>query len=839
MTATVYDLEAVLGSRAPGDKTNLGGYVQALADAGLAVVFVEPNGKKPLDLRTTAETRLDDTEAQEIAKAAGNADWMRAKSQGGSHLATTDAARLGKYVDNGEKRYGVDAVNLGVEVGRSNILAVDADNAADVEAFQAAWALADPTVPAAQPTVSTPGVIDAAGQWQHKGGAHFWFIVPEGVTLPSNGSYSTDGWTAYWNNRFVLVPPSVRAEGAYEWHPGNVRELPVWLLERITEQSERRETKAANRSGDTSNLDTWAASVTWADLLTAEGWTPNSKTETCGCPTWTRPGASDPKSAVAHDVGCSDERYDTDTDKQGPLHVWSDTAAAELGASTLSKVQFVAATRHGGDIGAAAKALGIPVSDNGDASAASMLFGTDTSTDPHDKALMAEVFGHSPVTEHILEQARIRLVGPWAALFLSLTHAALLTPWWVRLPAVIGNTGASLNSITALVGGSGAGKGVGSDGGILDWQRDPLDDDGLVEAGQTVDSALTAITVGSGQAFATLFREWIKVPQPKDPVTGKTPAAIPVHKLVRRAAWIDFAEVDSASSMMKSESLHFSSELRRLWDGKGLGVHTKEQDRRSELAAFTYRAVVTLGVQPERAGEMLAGEGGGLPQRLVWADTADLGRTVGGHRGERVTLVVPPPSWNRGDNEVVFMGVDPSVVEQIVTDRENVLVRSKDALTGLAAHRNLVRLKLAGAVAVLHSRADVTAEDWHLAGLLLAHSDRVRAGVQRVLAEAARTGHEARGAADAHRDEGARKTRDKSVEAAAAAIHSWLAGAKRKGKLFTGAQVRDACKTGSTRHAFCADALAVLVDEGTVRHGAPSRTGTATFEWNADRAVES
>lgn len=826
-------VEAVLGGRGIGDKTDLTEYVQGLAAAGLAVVMVEPMGKPPLDLRSAADKRTDNVAAQVTAKAAGNAEWARAKQPAGVHLATTDAARLAKYVATAEKRYGAGAVNLGVEVGRSRLVVIDADTAYAVDAFRKAYA--DNGGGEIAPTVDSPGRFDATvavpfDPWVHKDGGHFWFTVPEGVTVPESGSYSVDGWTAYYADRQILIPPSVRPEGPYVWR-GGVGELPEWLYAKIIERPEPR----ASAGGDSSNIDVWSASVPWAQVLTADGWSDSGRVSNCGCPEWTAPGPHDShKSATAHEVTCTEGSYDA-SNGHAPLHVWTDNPPEGLrGGGTYSRIQFVANRHYGGDLGAAATALGIPEGVEVLGTGEPLEVAT-ASTDPHDAALMAEVFGFSAVTAHVLEQARIRLVGPWAALFLALAHAALLTPWWVRLPAVVGSSGASLNSITALVGGSGAGKGAGSDGGMLVWDRDPTEDHGLIEAGQTVESALTAITVGSGQAFATLFRDWRKVtPVDKD---GKKQREKLVHKLIRRTAWIDFAEIDTASSMMKSDSLQLSSELRRLWDGKQLGVHTKSVERRSELDPFTYRAVVTLGVQPERAGEMLAGEGGGLPQRLVWADTADYGRTIGGHRGERATMAIAAPAWGRTGDETVFMGVADSVAEQIITDREHVLVRSKDALTGIDAHRNLVRLKLAGAVAVLHSRADVTAEDWHLAGLLLTHSDRVRAEVQRVLAKSMRDAHESRGASDAYRDEGARKTRDQGVETGAASIHSWLS--KRKGQAFTAAAIGRSGKPGQPRRIYCAEALAVLVDEGAVRQGPPARGGNDTYEWNADRWVES
>lgn len=352
-------VEAVLGGRGIGDKTDLTEYVQGLAAAGLAVVMVEPMGKPPLDLRSAADKRTDNVAAQATAKAAGNAEWARAKQPAGVHLATTDAARLAKYVATAEKRYGAGAVNLGVEVGRSRLVIVDADTAYAVDAFRKAHA--DNGGGEIAPTVDSPGRFDATvavpfDPWVHKDGGHFWFTVQEGVTVPASGSYSVDGWTAYYADRQILIPPSVRPEGPYVWR-GGVRELPEWLHAKIVERPQPR----ASAGGDSSNIDVWSASVPWAQVLTADGWVNSGRVSNCGCPEWTAPGPHDShKSATAHEVTCTEGSYDA-SNGHAPLHVWTDNPPEGLrGGGTYSRIQFVANRHYGGDLGAAATALGIP-----------------------------------------------------------------------------------------------------------------------------------------------------------------------------------------------------------------------------------------------------------------------------------------------------------------------------------------------------------------------------------------------------------------------------------------------------------------------------------------------
>lgn len=362
-------LDTVLGSRPAGNKENLTDYVRALARVGLAVVLVEPNGKNPIDMRSRPQRAKDDKAAQLAAQAAGNPRWGAVTSQSGIYLATTDTTLLDRYMKAAATRYGVDAVNLGVEVGRSRLLVVDCDTGPEVARFQ--QDMMDSGQGFMAPTVSTPGRFDGT-TWVHKDGGHFWFTIPEGYELPPGGMAAykpggPNGWQAYWGDRQLLIPPSTRAEGPYRWN-GGARPVPDWLWATLIEQTNVRKAKAAQRIdslGD-SPIDSWSAQTSWAQLLEPAGWTYTGKVSNCGCPEWTAPGMHDnPKSATAHDLGCADDRYDG-MNGHAPLHIWTDNPPAELGAyvratgsRTLSKLQFSAWTYHGGDQGQACSTLGI------------------------------------------------------------------------------------------------------------------------------------------------------------------------------------------------------------------------------------------------------------------------------------------------------------------------------------------------------------------------------------------------------------------------------------------------------------------------------------------------
>lgn len=400
---------AILGSGL--DNKNHDGvrmFIREATKIGLSLLLILPDSKVPADMRTVRTRNADDRVAQEAAKAAGRGDWARVKSPSGLALASTDAKVVLKYLDEYVRVYstwidvatGADlpeppsakavkdgtvamadpvAVNLAVEVGESRLVVVDCDTAAQLNRFLQ-WTSAPADLP---PTIKTPGVFKAdegpnavSGQWLHKDGGHFYFTVPEHITLPDNLGAITmsgdDGFAVLWHRRYVLIPPSTRPEGPYTL-TGRTYELIEPLRALITDagnlRAERQQRALADRElgavSDMSNaIDDWAEATPWEDVLEPLGWSPASRVDNCGCEVWTAgPGHASPKSATAHDSGCSLGRY---TETNAPLHIWTDNPGeplasyvAEHGTQTLSKLQVVALTRFDGNVGKAMDALGL------------------------------------------------------------------------------------------------------------------------------------------------------------------------------------------------------------------------------------------------------------------------------------------------------------------------------------------------------------------------------------------------------------------------------------------------------------------------------------------------
>ncbi|ATW59099.1 DNA polymerase/primase [Gordonia phage Gustav] len=366
-------LTALLGSapRADADNAILKAYAKTLqTDAGLALFLVVPGGKQPADCRTTQARNKAIKEAAEAGE----------PKPTGLHMATHNATHLGRWIDKYRKDRDPDTpVNMALEVGRSNLILVDVDTVAELNAFRQLWAerSGDPSLAWVAPTVSSPGVQAEDGTWVHQGGGHFYFTLPEGVDLaefaPGSITMGPEGsqFTIYWRDRYVLIPPSQRKEGTY-WVSGTDHPAPPWLLEMIqakgTEVAERKAQREerqrhAEITGEVDSIQAWNLEHSWTEILEAAGWVDSGRVDGCTCEIWTRPGnPANTKSATVHGRGCSDERMDP---LSPPIHIWSDNVEGGLASwvashgKTLSKLQFIAATQHEGDVTAAMLALGI------------------------------------------------------------------------------------------------------------------------------------------------------------------------------------------------------------------------------------------------------------------------------------------------------------------------------------------------------------------------------------------------------------------------------------------------------------------------------------------------
>lgn len=358
-------ITSVFGSAPPAtaDLKQLKSYVKALCAVGLWVLLIEPGGKKPVDMRSAQRVRLDNTAAQAAARAEGRPDWSRVKAKAGVYLSTNDPKRLEGYLERYRDTYPDAAVNFGIDVGRSGLIVVDCDTLGQVHAFLDDFGV-DHRVP---PTVKSPGQRGPDGLWAHQDGGHFYFRVDGQEISQESGSLTAPGgYAVLWANRYVLIPPSVREEGAYRLTGIDQSSVQTGLVEMVNSAAASRIRARENRNKDadlTDAVNAWAMQTEWSDLLAPAGWSLAARQDNCGCDIWTAPGDhASPKSATAHDTQCTLGRYTTDN---APLHIWTDNPGPELEAwtstrgKTMSRLQVAAALEYGGDMGAAMQGLNV------------------------------------------------------------------------------------------------------------------------------------------------------------------------------------------------------------------------------------------------------------------------------------------------------------------------------------------------------------------------------------------------------------------------------------------------------------------------------------------------
>ncbi|MBH0121592.1 hypothetical protein I0Q12_19575 [Rhodococcus sp. CX] len=329
------------------------------------------------------------------------------------------------------------------------------------------------------------------------------------------------------------------------------------------------------------------------------------------------------------------------------------------------------------------------------------------------------------VLAHILEFARARRAGPWAVLAVVLARAVASVEPNVMLPPIIGGP-VSLNLFAALVGPSGGGKGA-AEGAARNAVR-------FADHTGTDNDAET-FTLGSGEGLARTYR----------PNGNGSDATNEDRSQWRSRALFTVAEVDTLAALGSRTGATLLPELRKLYSGETIGFQNASKVTRCVIPAHEYRACLIVGVQPAKAAPLIHDADGGTPQRFVWlpVDDPDAPDTA---PTEPPTLDVKAPKWG---SEPVHLEV-PDVARNSI-DAHRLAVLRGEPVDPLDGHRMLSRLKVAAALSILDGRSIVNAEDWDLAGVIMAKSDRTRAGIEHTLTEHTRRSNRARAEMDGER----------------------------------------------------------------------------------------
>jgi hypothetical protein len=390
-----------------------------------------------------------------------------------------------------------------------------------------------------------------------------------------------------------------------------------------------------------------------------------------------------------------------------------------------------------------------------------------------------------PVLRHFRDFARARRVGPWALLGCVLVRVVAATTSKIVIPPLAGGP-VSLNLYAGIVAFTGGGKGTAESA-----SREAIDLPHVAVVGP-----------GSGEGIGHLFMTW----NTKDKR----------YEQYRDAVIISAAEVSTLNALKARSASTLFPELNKAWMGEPLGFAYVAKEKSLNIKPHTYRLCLITGIQPANANVILEDVDSGSPARYLWTPASDPGRPI-----------VPPnqpPMW-RGWTLAHSLGnldnIDPTQLRpmdvcQVARDAvdQAALDRLAEVPTDpFNSHALLSRLKTAAALALLENRsAAITEEDWQLAGVVHAVSDRTRLRMIDTLKARQRTANAARGLEEGHREviKGS-VVKDDEVKQVCQAIVRKL---QREGDWVTGKVVRDAVASKLRSHFD--DAIDKLAEAGQV-----------------------
>ena len=178
------------------------------------------------------------------------------------------------------------------------------------------------------------------------GGFHLWLKRTDGAIKSKLGP-GVD--VKVGGKGYIVAPPSIHPDSgqAYTWQSEVVPTCPeTWVAQLVTKPPTPKPAPSlatAGGSGTGRPGDDFTAATNWDDLLLADGWTPLSRVGDEY--RWARPGKTSGVGATVNHLG---------TDR---LKVFTSSVPGLDDEGTYDRFGYYAATRHGGDLAAAARDL--------------------------------------------------------------------------------------------------------------------------------------------------------------------------------------------------------------------------------------------------------------------------------------------------------------------------------------------------------------------------------------------------------------------------------------------------------------------------------------------------
>jgi hypothetical protein len=299
----------------------------------------------------------------------------------------------------------------------------------------------------------------------------------------------------------------------------------------------------------------------------------------------------------------------------------------------------------------------------------------------------------------IRDFAHSRVGSPWAYLGAIMARAVTAIPYNVVLPASIGRR-VSTGLYVALVGDAGQGKGS-SDGAAEDLM--PF--------------RVHTARLGSGEGIAHQYAY-----RDKDRT---------FHWRDHRSILFESSEAETLKALATRNSSTLWGEVRSAWMGEGIGFGYSDFRKSLPLEALGYRMSILASFTPSMGDVLLDGIAEGTPQRFLFLPVND------------------PDLPDEDDTEDVREHIDLNVID--VDEGKPISVKVPGFITGtirdshrekvrrefgsidenelLDTHINLVRLKVAFAIGIIHPhRKDyrITRDDWELSGYVMDKSRETR-----------------------------------------------------------------------------------------------------------------
>ncbi|NDV08113.1 DUF3987 domain-containing protein [Rhodococcus sp. IEGM 248] len=325
---------------------------------------------------------------------------------------------------------------------------------------------------------------------------------------------------------------------------------------------------------------------------------------------------------------------------------------------------------------------------------------------------------------HTRDFARARRVSPWAMLGVALANVVTTIPPTVQIPPLVGGR-ASLNLFVGLVGDSGQGKGAVEKAAKDAFLFGPIYSTGI----------------GSGEGINHKYARY-------DKDRGSV--------LQRTAVLFSVPEIDSLAALGQRNAATLLPQLRKGWCGEELSFAYAAKEKDLLVPEHAYRMTLVAGIQRGKAGALIDDSDGGTPQRFIWLPTLDPGAPeVKPPAPEPFDLTGIACGWpSSGADAYLASAYQPyeiALPEEAVAlvDRDRLAkLKGESTDSALDGHLGLCRIKVAVALALLHSCRTVTSEFWAMSKDVMSVSQATRADVEKHLADRVDRDNRARGRAD-------------------------------------------------------------------------------------------